>query len=284
MAIKLMQDGKVIGAIGDDGSVESATGKSIAADVEEHVDPELVDIPLSDPSLRSNVMRARVAEEEAEEAEEDDESAEEFDLDLELRLLKKHNEALQMQVAQLSSQGKVAVTPEGDTLIDIRDLIPDNMDDKTDEFGVARTLKNLVKAVKMQSERISRIDQFNAYNEYMRHVENAKNEYKEIFADKKIGKIANKLLDAELRTNSAQPLDVVMANVIKEMRDMGLVGKSKKTLKKVVDTKKRVPGVIRTREGTSPAVTIRKPKNIREASEAYGAWRAARRRAATEGR
>ena len=166
--------------------------------------------------------------------------------------------------------------------MDITDLIGDLSDDE-DPHGIARTVKEIVKGMRAINERVERIDQFNSFNEYSKSIDVQKENYSEIFNDPKVGPIAERLLDSALRSDTINPLSVIVGKVAKDIKDAGILSQKGKVAKDV-KTKTKVPSTVRSSEGSSPSITVQRPKNLDDASKQYSAWRAARARHLTQGK
>jgi len=283
MGLKLMMDGKPLGEF--DGT------QLITPEGDQHQvnqpDPEqeTMTVPLDPEQLRRAGRRAEahtpsgviepVAEPKAIASSEEADAA-----NLEIKVLNKQVEALTQQISALSP-GSIRKTEAGDTEIDIKDFIDVKPED--DPHGIARTVKELITGVKSINERVSRVDQFFNYQQFQKHVDGAKEDYKEFFNDEKIGPLAQRMLDSALRTDANNPVPVIVANVIKEIKSAGLNPQDGK-LKKDLKTKKTIPPTVRSSDGVSPSITVNKPKSLDDARKQYATWRAARAKASEQGR
>lgn len=140
-----------------------------------------------------------------------------------------------------------------------------------DPFGVARTLRKVAQRMKMIDAKVNRLDQHTGYKEIQGNLEAAKATHK-VFKNPSTRIVAEKLLEAELKTNRIDSVEEIVASVAKDVRKLGL-SSAKSYVKEKVGTAGKIPGVIRTGDGASPAITVERPKNVKEAGNAYKAWR-----------
>lgn len=190
------------------------------------------------------------------------------------------NQELRLQLGELASKLESATRSETEDNLDlIKEINPEN-----DPFGVAATLRNVAKAVKDIGARVSRLDQHTGYVEATKQVETAKSAHKDVFEDKKLGPIANRLLTAELATNRRDSLPVIVRNVAKEVSRLSTSATKEYVKDKVERTSKLPASTLREGEGMSAAVTVNRPKNVEESSKAYAAWRKANAKFNKEGR
>ena len=78
--------------------------------------------------------------------------------------------------------------------------------------------------------------------------------------------------------NPSAPISGVVADVVKEVMGLGVTPSEKEKTKDKIKSKETTPRTLRTTEGAPPTISITPPKNVKEAREAYGQWRAARSR------
>jgi hypothetical protein len=284
MALKLMMDGKELGSVEGD-KIVTPDGESVNVntDVQETMTVPLNPDILHRPAARAARTDGAVTDDgtpvidatENEPVINVDQNA------LEIKLLQKQNEALVEQLKNLAPQ-HVRTNQAGDTEIEIKDLVKD-LTEEEDPHGIGRTVKQLVIGMKQINDRVQRVDQFFNFQEYQKAVNSAKEDYKEYFNDTKIGPLVSRMLDSALRTDSTNPLPVIVANVIKDVKSAGIDPKGGKVIKDI-KTKSKVPPTIRSTDGTSPSITVNKPKSLEEAKNQYAVWRAARAKAAEQGR
>ena len=282
---KLMLDGKEIGEISADGTVKGADGKSVKAErTVLEPNPDEYQVPLDHPMIygrRGQPPTPQLEDEGGEDPPKKTPPAKEpTEADVALAL---ENKILQRQVDALQRQNisaKISVDPQGQPAIDLGATIPADLDDEKDPYGVARAVKQIAGAVSGLNTKVNRLDQHAGFTEYNRALETEKLDYKDVFEDPKIGPIATRLLDAELQTNNTDPISVLVANVVKEVKGLGIsTEKPKQVVKDKIKQKAEVPRTIRAGEGSPPTITVTRPKNIKEAREQYASWKSARNRA-----
>ena len=280
MALKLTLDGKEIGAIDGDKVLSSNDLVTKRETMEVPLGPPEPIKRFSDIGPDTDDLEPDEPEGEPDEAEEGDE--EEEGSSAELKLLKKQNELLMRQLetnnkllSDLNNKRQAETT-------DNLDSIPDDIPPDKDPFGIAKTLKNITKALSQTQAKVDRLDQHTGYREAMTQLENEKGNYP-VFKDKRLGKMAEKLLNAELATNKVDPLPVIVSKVASDVSGIAKFA-TKEYVKTKTEMKGKVPQSIRSKDGTSPAVVVNKPKNVAEAGAAYQAWRRSRARFNQEGR
>lgn len=294
MPLKLTLDGKELGTLNTEtGDITDTDGNKVIKSVEPTIKPNQMTVPLvDDPLLLQTPRERRAAAVKVVEKQFDGKSEPTITEpnitqelkpadNLELQLLRKHNEMLERNLQQMSNNQQ---TMQGNKVKTVDNLIPDGIDDEKDPFGIARTVKSMAEALDNINTRVNRLDQFQGFSAYQEAVETAKVEHKEIFTDSKVGPIAERLLTSELKVSS-EPMEVVVARVAREIRDLGYHGKPGDTIKKVAKIKEEIPPVLRSGDvGLSPAITVDKPKDVKSAGQQYRAWRAARDKFNAEGR
>lgn len=282
MGLQLMLDGKPLGEF-DGKQLTTPGGDQHAVN---QPDAETITVPLHNPvqdrvDQRSARHTPTAASDAAEVLETQEETKESIDTSkLEIKILNKQVEALMQQI-KATNPGAIRTNDRGDTEIEIKDLI--NVKDDEDPHGIARTLQQAIKGINALNEKVTRVDQHFNFQEFKKHVDSAKEDYKEFFNDENIGPLAERMLDSALRTDSNNPVPVIVANVIKDIKAAGFdpqVGKVKKDL----ENKKKIPPTIRTGDGSPASITVNKPKSLDDAKKQYKAWREARQAAAVQGR
>ncbi len=281
MGLKLMMDGKELGSVEGD-KIVTPDGNQI--DVANN--PDTMTVPLDPDILHKAERRAEiydpvVTDESGTQPVTEPVTGPQIDENaLEIKMLNKQVESLMQQLKTVAPQN-VKTNSQGDTEIEIKDLI--NVKDEEDPHGIARTLKQVIIGMKQINERVSRVDQFFNFQEFTKAVDTAKGDYDAYFKDPKIGPLAERMLETALRTDSTNPLPVIVANVIKDVKSAGLNPQDGKVIKDV-QNKKKVPPTTRTTDGVAPSITVNRPKNLEESKTQYAAWRAARAKAAEQGR
>jgi hypothetical protein len=279
--MKLMLDGKPIG---------ETDGKTIVSSEDENKDKrETMRVPAV--RLEESLENEDEDEDEDEDsgtrddkndgdedAEDDDEFAKYLKtLDPKAREFLEHtvseNTRLSKNVQRLTSKlDTILSRPNDKDEVDDVDEIGDIPKEK-DPFGVAKTLKNLVKYVRVMNGKVSRLDQHAGFKEAQGNLEAAKNLHK-VFKNPVTKNIAEKLLEAELKTNRTDTIEDIVASVVKDVRRLG-ISSAKSYVRDKANTAGRLPaGVLRTGDGATPAITVNKPRTVREAAEAYKSWRA----------
>jgi len=260
-----MRDGKPVGTIDGD-NYKKSDGQESKLTLEDA--PETIDVPLDGGEPR------RTPKKEVKEKEESDEVVEEITEDEESQ------SADTERLASIENTLRILMdrlNPPKDNrpndTLDI-DAIPDDLPADKDPFGIAKTLKNVAKSLKSVNERVSRLDQHTGFTEAMKQLEVEKGRF-DIYKDKTLGTMASKLLEAELATNRVDPMTKIVAKVAKDVGKLAVASTVKRADKKREEAEK-VPSALRTKDGTTPAITVKKPQNISEASAAYKAFREAR--------
>ena len=280
MGLKLMMDGKPLGEF-DGKQLVTPEGDQHAVN---QPDQETMTVPLDPPQLHQAALRAEVhtptqPQVTPTQPQVTPESKESIDTaKLEIKVLNRQVDALTQQLKAINP-GSVRETPGGETEVDIKDFIDIKPED--DPNGIARTVKELITGVKAINERVSRVDQFFHFQEFQKHVTTAKDDYKEFFNDENIGPLAERMLESALRTDN-NPVPVIVANVIKDIKSAGLDPQAGK-VKKDIQNKKTIPPTVRSADGVPPSITVNKPKNLDDAKKQYAQWRAARAKAAEKG-
>lgn len=289
MAVVLKQGGKPIGQLTDEGKFVDASGNehdvvTDGGNIATSLTPgqvkdegEKLEVPLfttGPPNVPMQNVEPPAGEPKTEEVEPLEGMA------LENALLKRQIEALSQTPHQHNVPG-TQPTPPTNIEVNLEDLdaIPDNIDPKEDPYGVAQTLKNVTKALGKIVPIVGRLDQHAGYQEAMKSLDSEKlaEGNKEIYSDKKLGPIAERLLNAELSTNRTDTLPVIVNKIALEVKALGVEGE-KNTLTKKVSQLRKVPGTLRNTDGAMPSVTVDKPKSVADARNAYQAWRRARGR------
>ena len=269
MAIKLTMDGKEIGALNDEGKLTDVGGTPVQA-VQPPTVPtaEKIEVPLPPKQVQKSAVKADpptvptspivppVTETESPA----------------MLQLRQSVEATQRSLQQMiQNQNQQASTPQAPAAGSVVDSIPDNLTEKDDPYGLARTLKGIVKSVNAQNEKVSRLDQHAGFTVAQQNLDAEKALYKDIYKDPTIGKIAEKCLIAELNSSS-DAVPIIVARVASEMEALGLK-REETVIKKKVDKTKGVPPVTRSADGTTSSITMNKPKSVKEASAAYAEFR-----------
>jgi len=274
---KLMLDGKEIGNIDPSTKeVTDATGNKVTSEPPKPDDGPKLEIPLDSLTLKdlTKVPKPKADPPKAGDKKDDPAAPGES---IELKILRKQNEALNQALQVATTRAAADGVPPGEASIDVLSLIPDDLDDEKDPLGVARTVKNLVAGLQGVSARVERMDQHTGFTEYNRALETEKADFKELFEDKQLGPIADKLLSAEIQQNPTQPLGVIVANVARQISGLK-ADTTKDDIKGKAETTKAVPPVLRSDSGAPPTITVDRPQNVRQAGEAYRAFRAAKGR------
>jgi hypothetical protein len=281
--MKLTLDGKEIGTIEGDKLV-SADGVKPTDDAKQTKDTMDVPANVMDPRIRRAIRSAVVGDDDDTPLTDDDKPDDDKPDDdkpddvvdeakLNELLSTRENRALMSQLQTLLAEKTKTATP---AKLEVQDLIPE-LTKEDDPLGVARTLKSFIQNFGKLEERVQRIDEYFSWTEYQRAVEGEKAKY-DIFTDKKLATVANRMLDLELKSNANDSMASVVEQVAKDIEKLGKKATPKKKVEKKVDQSGKIPQTLRTADGVTPAVTVTKPKTVQEASEAYEAWRAASRR------
>jgi hypothetical protein len=267
MALQLTLDGKPIGNVSDKGDLVDGDGK-VVKDITPGAEREK--ITLVDPGAPVPPTDEPTGDEPTgDEPTGDEPPADEvLKLKNEVDTLNRIVQSLSRQPASPQQQQQVQ---EVKKLID--DHIPDNLDKEKDPFGLAITMKGIVKALNNMQGQVERLDQNAGFQEGMRQLEGEKGNY-EVFKDKKLGPLAEQVLQVELH-NSPDPLPLIVKRVADKFEGVGTSG-GKEYVKKKADQLKKVPGTLQRKDGATTAITIDKPKNVAESKKAYQAWRNAR--------
>lgn len=270
MALTLKLDGKEIGTLDGD-KLTDAKGEALKMEERE---VETITVPAR---RRPSEVPEKEEEEEdkprktkTKEVEEEREEVEDEEDELSERISSLMDEKLN----QFLNRFETTRTSKGDEDInlDTLDAIPDEaITDKNDPYGVARTLKNITKVLKQQGQQVRRLDQAKSFDVAMDALKNEKAKF-DIFRDKKLGPIAEKLLTAELSTNRVDPMARIVKRVAREAEQLS-PKRTAEIVKAKEEAREKVPQGIRRSDGQSPAITVNKPKTVKEASEAYQAWR-----------
>ncbi len=292
----LMLDGKPIGKITPQGKITDHTGREVPSEPTDVNDPEQMTVPLDHPILYGKrglqPSPDELFKDQPEGGDEDggdgvvkpvegEPTESDSELALTNKILSKQVAAMQKQLNAKNIPATVTADPEtGKIVANLTSAIPDDIKTEDDPYGLIRTMKNVAKAVGDIHSKVERLDKHAGYGEYQRALETEKSDFKEIFEDKKLGALANKLLDAELQTNSTDPLGVIVTNVVQEIRALGVkTPKTRQAVKDKIRTAGSVPPVLRSSAGSAPTITVNKPRNVTEAREQYNAWKSARARA-----
>lgn len=282
--MKLMMDGKQIGQMDtQSGEIRDDSGAPVKGAKVEEPPPETMDVPLH-PTLPRNRVRAREEEPPPDEEEENTEEEDEEQVDDKLlehpliaQLLKGQTK-LQQQLAQLARVQNHRMPEEQLDFIDESYLNPEK-----DPVGIARTLKALIKKVggiSALEEKVGRVDQHLGYKEATSLLEQEKSHHP-IYKDKQLGKLADRLLKAELQSNQEDDMSTIVRSVAREV----LRAHPERAVRAKAEQKAKLPpaGGTRRSEGVTPSVTVNKPKSLAEAREAYHAWKGARAKAMNRG-
>lgn len=283
--MKLMMDGKEVGHMdAESGEIRDESGAPVKGPqpkVEEK--SETMDVPLH-PTLPRHRVRAREEEQSSEEEEESTEGEEDElgdDKLLEhplMQQLLKGQTKLQQQLERLARVQNHRTPEDQLDFIDEQYLNPEK-----DPVGIARTVKALAKRVDKLSgldEKVGRVDQHLGYTEATRLLEQEKGHHP-IYKDKQLGKLAERLLKAELQSNQEDDMSTIVRSVAREV----LRAHPERVVRAKAEQKAKLPpgGGTRRSEGVTPSVTVNKPRSLAEAREAYHAWKGARAKAMNRG-
>lgn len=274
MGLQLMLDGKPIGLVDDSGKLLDAEGTPVVKP--ERANQLTVPLPGPPPRTASEESDEDEPDEEDESGEEDEPQLDPKDpKDFQILQLKQQVNLFQKVIGQLQHAPPTQRTQElvQATKDLIEDHIPAGLDKDKDPFGLASTMKGMVKALNTMHSRLERLDQHTGFQAGLQMLETEKKNY-DVFQDKRLGPIAEKVLQSELN-NSNDPLPLLVQRVAAQFEGIATDG-GKKYLKKKVDQLKKVPSALRKKDGASPSITVDKPKNVAEAKVAYQAWRSAR--------
>lgn len=286
MTVQLQLDGKTIGTIDAEGKIADSSGNPVESESNVTPKKDVIDVPLDDPQLYGRrgkrpdpspePLPQKPKEAKTTEGSESDETA----------ALKLENKLLQRQIDALQQAGIRATPVSSDNGKPTLKLhIPENLTPEDDPLGVARSIRALALEVGEMKTQVNRLDQHAGFTEYSRALQAEKDQYKDVFSDPKIGPIADKLVDAELRVDPNSPFQVIVANVVKEVTKLGIKTPEEKEdeIKGKVSASIAVPRTLRAKSGAPPTISVNKPKNVKEAAEAYQQWRRGRARQRTGG-
>lgn len=281
MAMELKLDGRTLGTIGADGAILDASGKPVQVETAKNDRPQ-IEVPLysrNNEGSESDDGADEDADENADDGtDEDDDSGEG---NAPVSELKRQNTLLLQQIKLLTDLVSRRPDERTDVQSKVYDLIPDDLSDEQDPLKVARTVKQLTKLIGELDSKVTRLDTHTGYEAYNKVLEKEKARHS-VFNNEKnprLSSMANRLLDAEIKTNPSDPITEIVSRVVRDMREFS--GSSKaKALKNKTDVAKKLPsGTLRSSSGAPPTISVNRPRNLTEAKMAYQAWRAANNRA-----
>jgi len=285
MALQLNLDGKTIGQLDESGKLQDTDGKPVVAPQKPAVDePEKLTVPLN-PFERQIQQDVKPDDNDPDpdkpKGDNDGDPFEGIPAPLKsfvvdqtntLVATQKQNKLLQDSLNQLSATIRQSNQTPAQVEEIIKDSIPDGLDKEKDPFGLAQTIKGMVKALNTMNTKVNRLDQNAGYQAGVALMEAEKSKHA-IFKDKKLSSLADKVLQSELCTSS-DPMALIVQRVADQFEEVGAVAEKEYVKEKIKRTEK-VPQSVRRSDGATAAITVDKPKNVAEASKAYAAWRTA---------